>query len=51
MKPRTLRRIAGATMVVAGGLLMWLSTEALPGLLLLAAGIVLEIIGIALERR
>ena len=38
-------------MVVAGALLMWLSTEALPGLALLAAGIALEIIGITLERR
>ena len=51
MKPRTLRRIAGGAMVVAGALLMWLSTEALPGLALLAAGIALEIIGITLERR
>ena len=51
MRPKTLRRIAGGAMVVAGALLMWLSTEALIGLLLLAAGIILEIVGITLERR
>jgi hypothetical protein len=51
MRKRTLRRIAGGTLVVAGGLLMWLSTEALVGVLLMAAGIALEIVGITLERR
>ena len=51
MKARTLRRTAGAFMVVAGALLMWLSTEALGGALLMASGIALEILGIALERR
>ena len=51
MNSRKLRRIVGGALVVAGGLLMWLSTEALLGLLLLAAGIALEIVGITLERR
>lgn len=51
MNRRTLRRVIGGGLVVAGGLLMWLSTEALLGLALLAAGIVLEIVGITLERR
>jgi hypothetical protein len=51
MRLKALRRIAGGALVVAGGLLIWLSTEAFLGLVLLAAGIVLEIIGITLERR
>jgi hypothetical protein len=51
MNRRTLRRIVGGILVVAGGLMMWLSTEALLGVALLAAGIVLEIVGITLERR
>jgi hypothetical protein len=48
---KTLRRIAGGSLVVAGALLMWLSTEALGGALVMAAGIALELFGIALERR
>jgi len=51
MKTRTLRRIAGGSMVVAGAVLMWLSTEALGGALVMAAGIALELFGIALEHR
>ena len=51
MNRRTLRRIVGGILVVAGGLMMWLSTEALLGVALLAAGIILEIVGITLERR
>ena len=51
MKVKTLRRITGSFMLVAGALLMWLSTEALGGALLMAAGIALELLGIALERR
>ena len=51
MNRRTLRRAIGGALVIAGGLLMWLSTEALVGVLLMAAGIALEIIGITLERR
>jgi len=55
--PRTLRRIVGAFAVVVGGLLMWLApgalfgSGALVGAVLMAAGISLELIGIALERR
>jgi hypothetical protein len=50
MKDRTIRRIAGAVLLVAGALLMWLSPETSIGALLMGAGIALEIIGIALER-
>ena len=51
MDARTLRRIVGGCMVVAGAVLMWGSTEALGGALVMAAGIALEIFGIALEHR
>lgn len=57
MKPRVVRRIIGGTAIVAGALLMWLSPKALEGAeflagaALMAAGIALELIGIALERR
>jgi hypothetical protein len=57
MKPRAVRRIIGGTAVVAGALLMWLSPKALEGAEflagagLMAAGIALELIGIALERK
>ena len=52
-----LRRSIGVALVIAGALLMWLAPEATfgvrsgAGLVLLAAGIVLELVGIALERR
>ena len=54
---RRVRRILGAAAIVAGALLMWLSPSALYGYaalaggVLMAAGIALEIAGIALERR
>jgi hypothetical protein len=50
MKSRTLRRTAGALLVVAGALLMWLSPETLAGAAIAGAGIALELVGIALER-
>jgi hypothetical protein len=49
IKNRKLRRPLGAALVVAGGLLMWLSPEVLLGALMFAAGIALEGIGIWLE--
>lgn len=48
---RKTRRILGAALVAAGGLLLWLTTETRAGLVLLAAAVILEIAGIALERR
>lgn len=44
-----MRRVAGVFMIVGGGALMWLSPEVLGGALLMAAGIALEALGIALE--
>ena len=52
-----LRRTVGLILVIIGALLMWLAPapafggRAATGAVLLAAGIVLELIGIALERR
>ncbi|MBI3936203.1 MAG: hypothetical protein HY323_04440 [Betaproteobacteria bacterium] len=51
VKHKRARRIAGATLVIAGGLLMWLAPAVLAGLVLLAAGVALEIVGITLEHR
>jgi drug/metabolite transporter (DMT)-like permease len=51
------RRTAGAVLVILGALLMWLApgptftSQAATGLVLLLAGVVLELIGIALEHR
>lgn len=57
LRRKKVRRSIGAILVVAGALLMLLAPESTfgvrsgTGLLLLAAGIVLELAGIALERR
>lgn len=45
------RRIVAAALIVAGGVLMFFATEVWAGVALLAAGVVLEAVGIALERR
>jgi len=45
------RRIAGALLVLGGGLLMWLAPESISGVVLLLAGIALEAVGLYLERR
>jgi len=50
MNRKTLRRSIGAALVVAGGLLMWLSPETLSGALLMGAGVALELLGLAFER-
>lgn len=51
LKKRGLRRSVGVALVVAGGLMMWLATETMVGVALLAAAVALEIAGLALERR
>ena len=51
IKHKSLRRALGALLVFAGAVLMWLAPEVWSGVLLLAAGIALEIAGIALEHR
>ncbi len=49
-KNKRLRRYLGAALVVTGGLLMWFAPEVGVGVFVLAAGIVIEVIGIWLER-
>jgi uncharacterized membrane protein HdeD (DUF308 family) len=57
LRQRKVRRTVGAALVIAGGVLMWLAPEAtfgsvsISGLVLLVAGIVLEVVGIAFEHR
>jgi membrane-bound ClpP family serine protease len=51
MRARTVRRSIGVVLVVVGALLMWLSPETLAGAAIAGAGIAIELIGIALERR
>lgn len=52
IKNKRVRRGIGLALVIVGGLLMWLAPEqAGVGAFLLAAGVLLEIVGIALERR
>jgi hypothetical protein len=47
MKRTILSRLIGPALIVGGGLLMWLSPETLSGLLLMGAGIALELLGLA----
>jgi len=52
MVNRPLRRATGGVCVAVGALLMWFAPNAVVlGVVLFAAGIVLEIAGITLERR
>lgn len=46
-----LRRIGAASAIIVGALLMWLSPATLSGALVMAAGIAIELAGIALEKR
>lgn len=50
IRKRMFRRIIGAALLTAGVLLMWFAPESPAGGALLAAGIVLEAIGLRLER-
>jgi hypothetical protein len=50
-KNKQLRRLFGAVLVVAGGLLLWLAPNAHVGIVLFASGIVIELVGIGLERK
>ncbi|HUW29675.1 MAG TPA: hypothetical protein VMV97_13800 [Sulfuriferula sp.] len=51
LKKRRSRRVLSLFLVVLGGVLMYLAPEILPGLVLLGLGVVVELVGIALERR
>lgn len=41
--------IIGPALIVSGGLLMWLSPETLSGVLVMGAGIALELLGLAFK--
>lgn len=45
------RRAVALGLIIAGGLLMWLSTSVGPGLVAFGLGVLLEVVGLALERR
>lgn len=51
LRKRRLRRSAAVSLIVLGGALIYLAPGDMTGRVLLAAGIVLELAGIALERR
>ena len=51
MKNPRARRASAVIMVVLGAILMFLAPEAWPGALVLILGVVLELVGIALEHK
>jgi hypothetical protein len=51
IKNQRIRRAIAVAMVVLGAALMLLAPEAWPGALLLVVGVVLELLGIALEHK
>ena len=51
LKNQRSRRVLSIFLMVMGGVLMYLAPEILPGLVLLGLGVVVELVGIALERR
>jgi hypothetical protein len=51
MRHRRLRQIVAAVLVVAGGALLLLAPSAGPGLVAFALGMLIEVVGLALERR
>ncbi|HUV99086.1 MAG TPA: hypothetical protein VMV88_02935 [Gallionella sp.] len=51
IKNQRIRRTIAAIMIVLGAILMFLAPELWPGALLFALGIILELAGIALERK
>lgn len=50
-KNKRLRRFTGLALMTGGGLMLWLAPEVGVGIVLLVAGVLLEIVGITLERR
>jgi hypothetical protein len=51
MKNKRSRRLVVLVLLIAGGLLMWFAPEVPAGIVLLAAGALLEVAGIMIERR
>ena len=51
IKNTRIRRTGALVMVMLGGILMFLAPEVWQGALLLALGIIIELVGITLERK
>lgn len=51
IRNKPLRRSLGVLLVLLGALLIWLPYDLASGVVLVAAGAVLELVGIALEKR
>lgn len=51
LRNRNLRRVLGASLLLAGALMMLFSPSVEVGLMAFALGVVLELAGLALERR
>jgi hypothetical protein len=51
IRNRNFRRPLALVLIAAGGLLMWLSTSVGPGLVAFGLGVLLEVVGLALEHR
>lgn len=51
IKNKRIRRTGALIMVVLGAILMFLAPEVWQGALLLALGVIIELIGISLERK
>lgn len=51
MLSKRARRVAAGILVVLGGVLLFLAPEMWAGLVLLALGVLIELAGIALERK
>jgi hypothetical protein len=51
LRKRRSRRVAATFLVVLGGVLMYLAPEMWTGLVLLVLGVIVELAGIALERK
>lgn len=51
IKNTRIRRASAAIMILLGAMLMLLAPEVWPGALLFVSGIVLELVGIALEHK
>ena len=51
LRNRRLRRVLALFLVVLGGVMMFLAPEVWGGLAVLALGVAIELVGIALERK
>ena len=50
MRNRRVRRVIALGLILLGAMLLWLAPSVQPGLVAFALGVVLELVGLALER-